>query len=355
MEDLEYISKCLCHPINSFYEINEDGWYFLSKFKLSEEFIEKYQDKVNWNNVSQFQSLSEKFMEKHFDKLNSKLISEYQVLSESFIEQHKNDLDWNNISVNQILSEPFMEKNHYLVNFYYISKFQALSESFIERYSFKLDWFYIAKYQKLSEQFIERNLRFLDFFDVLTYQKLSESFIEKHLDLISNSGFNKAHCLKYQKLSEQFIEKHLNNINCSQVEYYQKLSDEFIKAHNLNIDKDNLWQYKDAKLKKQELIKTGKYECHEDYFIAYKAIRKDRYSLFNFQYQYLPGETYESTCDCTANENSFGLNVGTYKFAKLYFNYRKGIIVKCKISYEDIGRIVHDGDKVRCFKITILE
>ena len=333
MEDLEYISKCLYHPINSFYEINEDGWYFLSKFKLSEEFIEKYQDKVNWNNVSQFQSLSEKFMEKHFDKLNSKLISEYQVLSESFIERHKNDLDWNNIS-----------------------KYQALSESFIERYSFKLDWFYIAKYQKLSEQFIERNLRFLDFFDVLTYQKLSESFIEKHLDLISNSGFNKAHCLKYQKLSEQFIEKHLNNINCSQVEYYQKLSDEFIKVHNLNIDKDNLWQYKDAKFKKQELIKTGKYECYEDYFIAYKAIRKDRYSHFNFQYQYLPGETYESTCDCTNDENSFGLNVGTYEFAKSFGDTKHiSTIVKCKISYEDIGRIVHDGEKVRCFKITILE
>ena len=355
MEDLEYISKCLCHPIKSFDEIDEDGWYFLSKFKLSEEFIEKYQDKVNWNNISQFQSLSEEFMEKRFDKLNSKLISEYQVLSESFIERHKNDLDWNNVSINQILSEPFIEKNDYLVNFYYISKFQVLSESFIERYSFKLDWFYVAKYQKLSEQFIETNLRFLDFFDVLVYQKLSESFIEKHLDLISNSIFNKTHCLKYQKLSEQFIEKHLNNINCSQVEYYQKLSDEFIKAHNLNIDKDNLWQYKDAKFKKQELIKTGKYECYEDYFIAYKAIRKDRHSLFNFQYQYLPGESYESTCDCTANENSFGLNVGTYTFAKLYLGNLKGFVVKCKISYEDIGRIVHDGEKVRCFKITILE
>ena len=353
MEDLEYISKCLCHPIKSFDEINEDGWYFLSKFKLSEEFIEKYQDKVNWDNISQFQSLSEEFMEKHFDKLNSKLISEYQVLPESFIERHKNGLDWDNISINQILSEPFMEKNHYLVNFYYISKFQVLSESFIERYWFKLDWFYIAKHQKLSEQFIERNLRFLDFFDVLVYQKLSESFLEKHIDLISNSVFNKTHCLKYQKLS--FIEKHLSNIGCYQAENYQKLSDEFIKAHNLNIDKDNLWQYKDAKFKKQELIKTEKYECYDDYFIAYKAIRADRYSLFNFQYQYLPGETYESTCDCTTNENSFGLNVGTYKFAKLYLGKLNGFVVKCKINYEDIGRIVHDGEKVRCFKITILE
>ena len=355
MEDLEYISKCLCHPIKSFDEINEDGWYFLSKFKLSEEFIEKYQDKVNWDNISQFQSLSEEFMEKHFDKLNSKLISEYQVLSESFIERHKNDLDWSNISFSQILSEPFIEKNDYLVNFYYISKFQVLSESFIERYSFKLDWLYVAKHQKLSEQFIEKYQNKVYWAYISMFQKLSESFLEKHIDLISNSVFNKAHCLKYQKLSEQFIEKHLNNINCSQVENYQKLSDEFIKRHNLNIDKDNLWQYKDAKFKKQELIKTEKYECHDDYFIAYKAIRKDRYSLYNFQYQYLSGETYESTCDCTASENSFGLNVGTYSFAKNYLGNKNGIIVKCKVYYRDIGRIVYEGEKVRCFKITVLE
>lgn len=38
--------------------------------------------------------------------------------------------------------------------------------------------------------------------------------------------------------------------------------------------------------------KTDLYECHEDYFYAYKNIRSDRYSHFNFQYQYLPGETY---------------------------------------------------------------
>ena len=108
-------------------------------------------------------------------------------------------------------------------------------------------------------------------------------------------------------------------------------------------------------VKKQKLIKTKLYECHDDYFIAYKAIRPDRYSLFNFQYQYLPGETYESTCDCSESENSFGLNVGTYSHAKQYLIDKRGIIVKCKVYYKDIGRIVHNGEKIRCFKITILE
>ena len=43
-----------------------------------------------------------------------------------------------------------------------------------------------------------------------------------------------------------------------------------------------------------------------NHFIANKAIRKDRYSTYNFQYQYLPNEIYEAHCDYTNNENSFG-------------------------------------------------
>ena len=72
-------------------------------------------------------------------------------------------------------------------------------------------------------------------------------------------------------------------------------------------------------------------------------------------YQYLPCETYESNCDCTDEENSFGLNVGTYNFIKGYLGLRFGTIIKCKVYYKDIGRIVKDGNKIRCFKITVLE
>lgn len=36
-------------------------------------------------------------------------------------------------------------------------------------------------------------------------------------------------------------------------------------------------------LKKQQIIDCGLYECYEDYFIAYKAIRNDRYSHYNLE------------------------------------------------------------------------
>lgn len=163
----------------------------------------------------------------------------------------------------------------------------------------------------------------------------------------------------YQKLPEEFIEENKYSLTLKNVCQYQKLSKKFIKKYSdmldLSLIKDN-WIYKSAKEKKCLMIETNKYDCYDDYFIAYKAIRPDRYSLYNFQYKYEKGGVYESWCDCSSNESSFGLSVGTETFAKDYGNSAlKHIIVRCKVKYEDIGRIVHNGEKVRCLKIEILD
>ena len=135
----------------------------------------------------------------------------------------------------------------------------------------------------------------------------------------------------------------------------QKLSESFINEFKdwlyTDLIEDN-WNYKDTEFLKQQVVNTGLYECYDDYFIAYKGIRSDRYSDFNFQYQYLPGETYEAWCDCCLNEDSFGLSVWSEEKAREYCNE---LVVKVKVNYEDVGRVVHDGGKIRCKKITILD
>ena len=259
-------------------------------------------------------------------------------------------INWKSISCDYNLSESFIEKFKDKLDWFYISIYQKLSEPFIEKYHDKVDWFYISSCQLLSESFIEKYQNLLDWHDISIYQKLSEPFIEKFQNKVVWYNIS-----RYQKLSEPFIEKFKYKVFWDKISIHQTLSDEFIEKHQLSVNKNDLWQYQSEEFKKQKLIETKKYECYDDYFIAYKAIRSDRYSLFNFQYQYLPGETYESTCDCTVSEDSFGLNVGTYSFAKNYLGEKNGIIIKCKVYYKDIGRIVHDGDKVRCFKIIVLE
>ena len=211
-------------------------------------------------------------------------------------------------------------------------------------------WKHISTCCKLTESFVENHKNKLDWESISQHQKLSEPFIEKFQDYVNWNNIS-----KFQTLSESFIEKFQNKVDWDYIFKYQKLSTEFIKKHKVSINKLKLWQYQSTEFKKQKLVGVNQYDCYEDYFIAYKAIRPDRYSFYSFQYRYLPGETYESNCDCTVNENSFGLNVGTYNFAKSFLGDKQGVIVKCKVYYEDIGRIVKNGSKVRCFKITVLE
>ena len=207
----------------------------------------------------------------------------------------------------------------------------------------------MTRCQRLSEDFIREFQDKVEWNNISAYQKLSEDFIREFKDKL-----NRLCISKYQKLSEDFIREFKNKVHWIYISKYQKLSESFINEFkdklNLNLIEDN-WIYKDKEFLKQQVVNTGLYECHENYFIAYKGIRYDRHSKYNFQYQYLPGETYEAWCDCSSEENSFGLSIWTEEKAREYCN---DLVVKVKVNYEDVGRIVHNGGKIRCKKITIL-
>jgi len=211
----------------------------------------------------------------------------------------------------------------------------------------KVDWYYISEYQKLSETFIEKHFKDLDKSRISSNQKLSETFIEKHF-----KDLDKSYISANQKLSETFIEKHFKDLDKSYISEYQKLSNEFRINYNLTIDEDN-WLYKSKDFKLDYLKSINTYEVIDnDYIIAYKSVRDDYYSVYNFQYLYEVGKTYESHCDCTNEENSFGLSAWTKEEAIKYHN---GRLLKVKINIEDIGRIVHDNHKIRCSKLEVME
>jgi len=178
---------------------------------LSEEFIEKYQNKVNWFYISKHQILSEPFIEKYKDKVEWFYISQSQVLSESFIEKYKDKINWENISNYQILSEDFIEKYYDKVDWYYISRSQILSEPFIEKYENKFDWVFISMHQTLSESFIEKFEKKVAWICVSKFQNLSKKFVEKYKSDVYIDEYNK--CYKYftQKFDE--IQRFKNNHN----------------------------------------------------------------------------------------------------------------------------------------------
>ena len=270
--------------------------------------------------------------------------------TEKFIEKHLYEADWVYISIYQKLTEEFIEKYENKVDLSFISKYQKLTEKFIEKHSNLVYWSNISKYQKLTEKFIEKHKNKADWYNISRYQKLTEEFIEKY-----SNEVDWYYISIYQKLTEKFIEKHKNKVDWYYISKYQKLTEKFIEKHKLTVPA-NSWLYKSTKDKLAYVKKNTKYKVSKDnkYIIAYKSIRSDNYSVFNFQYKYEIGKTYESTCDCNIdNENSFGLSAWTKEEALEY--HSTGKLIKVKINIEDIGAIVHDNSKIRCFKLEVLE
>ena len=192
-------------------------------------------------------------------------------------------------------------------------------------FSDKVDWDYISRCQKLNEPFIK------EFADKVNWDYIS----------------------RCQKLSEPFIKEFADKVDWDYIRRCQKLSEPFIKEYKIEISEDN-WLYWSKQRKIDYINNNTSYEIVDNsYIIAYKSIRDDGYSVFNFQYKYEIGETYSSTCDCTDNDASFGLSAWTKEKALKYYN--KGKLIKVKIFIEDIGRIVQNDNKIRCFKFTVID
>ena len=284
---------------------NYQSWLSLSTHKgLTEDFIREFKDKVDWYNISKYQYLSEDFIREFFDRVDWDYISTYQHLSEDFIRKFAKMVNWNSISIHQNLSENFIREFKDRVDWDGISMYQHLSEDFIREFKENVKWGWISHYQHLSEDFIREFKNRVWWFWISKYQRLSDEFIEEFEDKIY-----------------------------------------------MNVITDS-WHYISTEEKKKAVIDTGLYECHEDYFIAYKVIGCVRYSAYNFHYQYLKGETYETWCDCSDEEDSYGCSAWTEKEAR---DYCKELVVRVKVRYEDVGRVVHDGGKIRCFKMEILD
>ena len=94
-------------------------WYYISQCqKLSEKFIEKYQDKINWNLISKNQNvkLSESLIEKYQDKINWNNISEYQLLSENFIKKYQDKINFSLLLKNKKILKNIIKEEIVKIN-----------------------------------------------------------------------------------------------------------------------------------------------------------------------------------------------------------------------------------------------
>jgi len=147
--------------------------YVSSRQVLSEPFIERHRDKVDWDYIPIHQVLSEPFIERNIGRLELggagivadsetnpgsgcwSTISGAQFLSESFIEKYSDKIDWPKVSKCQKLSESFITKYTDKVSWYFISGHQELSEDFLIKHQHRVNWFIVYAYQKLTTEFGE--------------------------------------------------------------------------------------------------------------------------------------------------------------------------------------------------------
>lgn len=92
--------------------------------KLTQDFIAKYKDKVNWNDISKYQKLSESFIKKNKNRVNWYNIFRCQDLSESFMNKYINKLSYNDVfNILNVRFDSDLKKNIEFIRNYGIKKY----------------------------------------------------------------------------------------------------------------------------------------------------------------------------------------------------------------------------------------
>lgn len=125
------------------------------------EIIDSYNN--DWTEICKYQYLTEEFMTKYYNKLDYYEIAEYQKLSEGFIMKYHKKLYNYKLFIYQKLNTEILEYLHKMhifgnTQWYNIARHQDLKESFILKYKDKFDFDVITQNQNLTEEFIFNNL-----------------------------------------------------------------------------------------------------------------------------------------------------------------------------------------------------
>ena len=224
-------------------------WNYLEYNKYDLDIVEYFIDFINWKKLCYDKKLSEEFIIKNYNKVDWENIGIYQKLSEDFIKLYAIELEFNcydnniiirknlldlNIALRyQKLSCSFLNKYINKINFELISQYQELDTNFIIKYMKDLDWKKLCKYQKLNLELIEKNIDKIDFDLISKYQKLTNNFMLKYYTLLN---WEKLVC--YQKIDENIIVEYMDDIKFywDDLSYNQILTENFIVKYQNLVD-----------------------------------------------------------------------------------------------------------------------
>ena len=317
---------------------------------LSEKFINKNLNKIDWDYILESQKLSEDFLEEFIDNSTNNqkiLISAYQKLSEKFIKKHLENLSLSNILKNQKMSEDFLGEfieNSTNSQKFLISTNQKLSEEFFLKHESRFDWEYIMNNQKISIKVLKDKVSMITP-SYIKNNKISEKEI---INIIENNHFNielKDIFLKL-KMSEEFIEKYSNKSNWKIISQNQVLSEEFIERHIKDIDMREIVsnqvlseEFIERHIKDIDMISVGIHQVLSEKFIikyenkfVWDDIEKHQVLSEEFIERHING-TYIKICKYQTLSEEFILR-NSNKISLTYLYENKNFILTTKISKE---------------------
>ncbi len=150
------------------------GWIdLLGNKRFTTEFVEKLVQELEmnddlWEAISSGQRLNQEFMERYQDELNWFELSLHQKFDIDFIFKMKDKISLNNLSMNDCLNEQMIEQ---------------ISEK-EDEFDDELDWVFISEYGNISKEFAERNDKVIK-----TLFRMNEAYLEEESENLTPRGY----------------------------------------------------------------------------------------------------------------------------------------------------------------------
>lgn len=212
---------------------NEDFLYYITENDLQnaiikdqilnteilEMYIEKFNDKISWDNICKYQNISLDFMKKYKNKLNWDLVCENQFMTLEFITENLEKINWTLLSQNI--------KLEFLFN-----------ESFLELFSDKGIWDILIWSNNISKEYLIKNLHNLSkskILELLEFKTLDIEVINKILETFNDEDIYYV-IIQNQTLSIDFINSHFDKFKINDIIENQPITIDFIKSYQKDIN-----------------------------------------------------------------------------------------------------------------------
>ena len=173
---------------NKYISSETDFLIMIQTQQLTDSFLTKYQQELNWSWISCYQVLSEETIRKFKEHVDWSFISLKQLLSVDFILEFHDNIDWFTIMKNPFLRLDFIPRCQQYLDWDSVSLYMTLNIPLLKQYQDRLNWDLISSERILTENKILQFEDQLNFKLLLKNKKQQQAFpyySEKIIDILN--------------------------------------------------------------------------------------------------------------------------------------------------------------------------